>query len=396
MQPLNFYHMKNKVKLTFACLCLLCSFFIACQKNESLKPSSSTLLTGFASELTSARTDNAQSVEIIALGKALFWDPILSGKKDIACATCHHPANGYADNLDLSIGVNAVGLGANRHFLSPNTFAFVKRNSQTILNTAFNGMDSNGNFNPATAPMFWDSRVKSLESQSLEPIKTLEEMRGNVYSEAAALDSVIARLKKIPAYQQLFQNAFGKANAINTTNMGIAIASFETTLIANNAPFDRYKRGETTAMTAQQIQGMNDFQRVGCANCHSGNMFSDFQLHVLSVPDNAKNATSDKGNGTYAFRTASLRNLRLTAPYMHSGVFRTLDDVVRFYGRIAGGNSQNRNVNVRNIDPRIRNVRIGNNQAALVAFINALTDDNFDKTIPTSVPSRLSVGGNIR
>ncbi len=396
MQPLNFYHMKNKVKLTFACLCLLCSFFIACQKNESLKPSSSTLLTGFASELTSARTDNAQSVEIIALGKALFWDPILSGKKDIACATCHHPANGYADNLDLSIGVNAVGLGANRHFLSPNTFAFVKRNSQTILNTAFNGMDSNGNFNPATAPMFWDSRVKSLESQSLEPIKTLEEMRGIVYSEAAALDSVIARLKKIPAYQQLFQNAFGKANAINTTNMGIAIASFETTLIANNAPFDRYKRGETTAMTAQQIQGMNDFQRVGCANCHSGNMFSDFQLHVLSVPDNAKNATSDKGNGTYAFRTASLRNLRLTAPYMHSGVFRTLDDVVRFYGRIAGGNSQNRNVNVRNIDPRIRNVRIGNNQAALVAFINALTDDNFDKTIPTSVPSRLSVGGNIR
>lgn len=388
--------MKNKVKLTFVCLCLLCSFFIACQKNESLKPSSSTLPTGFASELTSARTDNAQSVEIIALGKALFWDPILSGKKDIACATCHHPANGYADNLDLSIGVNAVGLGANRHFLSPNTFAFVKRNSQTILNTAFNGMDSNGNFNPATAPMFWDSRVKSLESQSLEPIKTLEEMRGNVYSEAAALDSVIARLRKIPAYQQLFQNAFGKANAINTTNMGIAIASFETTLIANNAPFDRYKRGETTAMTAQQIQGMNDFQRVGCANCHSGNMFSDFQLHVLSVPDNAKNATSDKGNGTYAFRTASLRNLRLTAPYMHSGVFRTLDDVVRFYGRIAGGNSQNRNVNVRNIDPRIRNVRIGNNQAALVAFINALTDDNFDKTIPTSVPSRLSVGGNIR
>ncbi len=388
--------MKTTLRLSLACLCLLVSLLIACHKNESVQPTTSSTSTGFAMETASARADNAASVETIALGKALFWDPILSGKKDVACATCHHPANGYADNLDLSIGVNAVGLGANRHFLSPNTFSFVKRNSQTVLNTVFNGMDANGNYNPATAPMFWDSRVKSLELQSVEPIKALEEMRGNAYSEAVALDSVVARLKKIPQYQQLFQSAFGNAQAINVTNMGIAIASFERTLIANNAPFDRYKRGETTAMTALQIQGMNAFQTVGCANCHIGNMFSDYQLHVLSVPDNAKNAKSDAGNGTYAFRTASLRNLRLTAPYMHSGVFRTLDDVVRFYGRIAGGNSQNPNVNVRNIDARIRNVRVRNHQDALVAFINALTDDNFDKSVPTSVPSRLSVGGNIR
>ena len=81
---------------------------------------------------------------------------------------------------------------------------------------------------------------------------------------------------------------------------------------------------------------------------------------------------------------------------MHSGVFQTLNDVLGFYNRIAGGNSQNRNVTNRQIDPRIRNLRIGNNQAAIVAFINALSDDNFDKTVPTSVPSRLSVGGNIR
>ncbi len=390
--------MTNTLKLSLASLLFAGSLFTACQKNESLQPNNSSTIsaTGFTSETTSVRTDNVTSAETIALGKALFWDPILSGKKDVACATCHHPANGYADNLDLSIGVNAVGLGANRHFLSPNTFPFVKRNSQTILNTAFNGMDVNGNFNPATAPMFWDSRVKSLEAQSVEPIKAMEEMRGNTYTEASALDSVVARLKKIPAYQQLFQSAFGNAQAITVANMGIAIASFERTLIANNAPFDRYKRGETNAMTALEIRGMNAFQTVGCANCHSGNMFSDYQLHVLSVPDNAKNAQSDAGNGTYAFRTPSLRNLRVTAPFMHSGVFRTLDDVLRFYGRIAGGNSQNPNVNVRNIDPRIRNVRIGNNQAALVAFINALSDDNFDKSVPTSVPSKLNVGGNIR
>ena len=150
-------------------------------------------------------------------------------------------------------------------------------------------------------------------------------------------------------------------------------------------------------MNAQQIQGMNEFQTAGCAGCHTGNMFSDYKMHVLSVPDNAKSLSSDNGNGTYAFRTASLRSTRLTAPFMHSGVFQTLNDVVEFYDKIAGGNSQNPKVSYRQIDPLIRNVRIRNNQqVALVAFINALTDDNFDKTIPISVPSKLNVGGNIK
>ena len=390
--------MSLKSGILFVSLCFFCSFFIACQKNEELIPTTITTDNQSISEIPSIGVDNATvSTETIALGKALFWDPILSGKRDVSCATCHHPANGYADNLDLSIGVNAVGLGRNRHFLSPNTFAFVKRNAQTILNTAFNGMDANGNLNPASAPMFWDSRVRSLETQSIEPIKTLEEMRGNAYSEALAIDSVVARLKRIPQYQQLFQSAFGNAQSITATNIGVAIASFERTLVANNSRVDRYRAGERTALTAQEINGMNAFQTVGCANCHSGNMFSDFQLHVLSVPDNTKNAQSDAGaNNTYAFRTPSLRNLRVTAPYMHSGVFQTLNDVLGFYNRIAGGNSQNRNVTGLQIDPRIRNLRIGNNQAAIIAFINALSDDNFDKTVPTSVPSRLSVGGNIR
>jgi cytochrome c peroxidase len=390
--------MNLKSGILFASLCFFSSVFVACQKNEELIPSSINTDIQNSSEVPLLKVDNATvSTETIVLGKALFWDPILSGKRDVACATCHHPANGYTDNLDLSIGVNAVGLGRNRHFLSPNTFAFVKRNAQTILNTAFNGMDANGNVNPATSPMFWDSRVRSLEAQSIEPIKTLEEMRGNAYSEAVAIDSVVARLKRIPQYQQLFQSAFGNAQSITATNMGIAIASFERTLVANNSRVDRYRAGERTALTAQEINGMNAFQTVGCANCHSGNMFSDFQLHVLSVPDNTKNAQSDAGaNNTYAFRTPSLRNLRLTAPYMHSGVFQTLNDVLGFYNRIAGGNSQNRNVTDRQIDPRIRNLRIGNNEAAIVAFINALSDDNFDKTVPNSVPSRLSVGGNIR
>ena len=252
--------------------------------------------------------DNPTSTAKVTLGKMLFYDPILSGKKDVACATCHHPSTGYSDGLDLSIGVNATGFGSTRHFLTPNTIAFVKRNSQTILNTGFNGMNTAGVYNPSTAPMFWDNRTKSLENQSLGPIATLEEMRGNTYSEALALDSVIARLRNITEYRTLFQAAFGNTTQpVTAVNLGKAIASFERTLITNNSPYDRFQRGDRTALTAQQVQGMQSFRDAGCATCHSGDMFSDYQLHVLSVPDNAKNATSDAGaNNTYAFRTASL------------------------------------------------------------------------------------------
>lgn len=386
--------MKNHKTLLLAFSCLIFSFFIfSCKNNEPEVTTISEELTPSALKVDATTA----SPQTIALGKMLFWDPILSGNKDVACATCHHPANGYADNLDISIGVGGVGLGINRHFLNPRTGVFNKRNSQTILNTAFNGMDINGNYDPINAPMFWDSRVKSLEDQSLEPLKTLEEMRGTKFTETNALDSVIARLKNIPEYQLLFKNAFGGTQAITSANMSVAIAAFERTLTANNSPFDRYQRGEKTAMNTLEIQGMNDFQTAGCAGCHTGSMFSDYQLHVLSVPDNAKLATSDAGaNGTYSFRTPSLRNLKVTAPYMHSGVFRTLDDILRFYRRIAGGNSQNPNVNIRQVDAKIRNVRIQNNTAALVAFINTLSDDNFDKTVPTSVPSKLNPGGNIK
>jgi len=386
--------MKNHTKLFSAFASLILSFLVfSCKTNDSEVTTLSEKLTP-----SSLRVDAATaSPQTIALGKTLFWDPILSGNKDVACATCHHPATGYTDRLDLSIGTGGVGLGVNRHFLNPRTGVFVKRNAQTILNTAFNGMDANGNYDPSTAPMFWDSRIKSLETQSLEPIKTLEEMRGTKFTETNALDSVIARLKNIPEYQLLFKNAFGGTQAITSANMSVAIAAFERTLTANNSPFDRFKRGETSAMNALEIQGMNAFQTVGCAGCHAGSMFSDYQLHVLSVPDNAKLATSDAGaNGTYSFRTPSLRNLKVTPPYMHSGVFGTLDDILRFYGRIAGGNSQNPKVNNRQIDGRIRNLRIQNNAAAIVAFINTLSDDNFDKTVPASVPSKLNPGGNIK
>src|SRR5262245_60149596 len=102
--------------------------------------------------------DNPTTPEKVELGRLLFWDPVLSGTKDVACATCHHPDFGYAENLDISIGVHGVGLGASRRFGAAGSRRFVKRNSQSILNVAFNGIDASGSYDPAGAPMFWDGR----------------------------------------------------------------------------------------------------------------------------------------------------------------------------------------------------------------------------------------------
>src|SRR5262245_9488026 len=151
-----------------------------------------------------APADNPTTPEKVELGRLLFWDPILSGTKDVACATCHHPDFGYAENRDVSIGAHRVGLDAERRFEPPVTGPFVKRNSQTVLNAAFNGMNAGGSYDPARAPMFWDLRATSLEAQALEPLKALEEMRGEAYPESAALDTVVSRLRAIADYRSRF------------------------------------------------------------------------------------------------------------------------------------------------------------------------------------------------
>ena len=339
---------------------------------------------------------NPTSPQKVQLGKLLFWDPLLSGARDVACATCHHPNSGYAENLDLSIGVGGIGLSASRRFASAAHGPFVKRNTPTVLNTAFNGMNVNGVYDPATAPMFDDIRVRSLELQSLKPMVTAEEMRGSAYTEAAALDSIVGRLKKIAMYRELFATAFGEGD-ISSPRISQAIAAFERTLVTTDSPFDRFMRGETDAMTEQQKRGMAEFTRVGCNACHSGPMFSDFRTHVIGVDNNAKLGSVDNGtNGTFAFRTLSLRNLRHTAPYMHNGTLASLPDVITFYNQARGrGNRGGRGqANGVALDPQMP--RDVDNAADLIAFLDALSSDGFDMSAPASVPSGLSVGGNIR
>ena len=345
-----------------------------------------------------APADNPQTPAKVELGRLLFWDPILSGNQEIACATCHHPRFGYAENLDISIGVDGAGLGSARRFVTPDPIPFVKRNSQTILNTAFNGIDLQGQYDPATAPMFWDSRAQGLEAQALLPLITFEEMRGHAFTEDEAVDAVVSRLREIPEYRALFSNAFGGDDAVTTGNLGKALAAFQRTLVANNSPYDRYMRGDSNAMTRAQVRGMQVFQQEGCINCHNGPMFSDYKLHVLGIRDNRKLSESDAGavEQPYAFRTPSLRNLAYTAPYMHNGRFTTLEDVVEFYDDVGDRDERNVNLERDQIDPLIRTLDDPDDREdELIEFLNALNDDSFDRTIPTEGPSGLNPGGRI-
>ena len=233
-------------------------------------------------------------------------------------------------------------------------------------------------------------------------------MRGRAYPEdtavATAVATVVARLNANVAYRRLFTAAFGGATPVSAVNLGRALATFQRSLTANQSPFDRYMRGDGSAMTAAQQRGTRRFERVGCVNCHSGPMFSDFKLHVLGVPDHPRLAESDTGaenDGakTYQFRTASLRNVELTAPYMHSGIFRTLEDVLEFYDDVDSRNGRDRNVNVsrEQLDPLLRRLRgVDEDDQDLIAFLGALTDRSYDRTIPDRVPSGLAVGGRIQ
>lgn len=334
--------------------------------------------------------DNPYSEAKQELGRLLFWDPILSGSMDVACATCHHPDFGYADGLARSRGVGAQGIGNVRR-----GGTLIDRNAPTIINTGFNGIEMSTAYDPLDAPMFWDSRTISLEDQAIEPILSAVEMRGPDIAEDEILDLVVQRLINIQDYRDLFQLAFG-SNTITVERVAQALSTFQRGVVSNNSRFDQYMRGNENILSRQELNGLISFIEVGCADCHSGAMFSDFELHTLSVPNNRIN---DAGiNGDYAFRTPSLRNVELTAPYMHNGEFRTLNDVLGFYDDISrrNGNSQNPNVNNNQIADDARNLDLNNNEINnIVAFLRTLTDENFDDLIPSDVPSNLTIGGNI-
>lgn len=321
-------------------------------------------------------TDNPTTPEKVELGRLLYWDPILSGDRDVACATCHHPDFAYSDGLRVSVGVGGRGLGPTRR-----GGVDVPRNSQTVLTSAFNGVTSVGSVPAEQAPMFWDHRLVSLEEQALAPIKSAAEMRGSAYTEAEIYDVVVARLGAIPEYVTKFNSAFG-AEGVSTITLSRAIAAFERTLAPTDTSFDRYMAGDDDALSSSQIRGLHGFVFQGCSRCHNGPLLTDFQMHELPVPTRPGDP-EDLGNGLRQFRTASLRNVTLTAPYMHNGAFATLSEVFDFY----------HNVDV--TDPLLEgDVEVAHGTADdLLSFFEALSDGTFDRTIPERVPSGLPPGG---
>jgi cytochrome c peroxidase len=343
--------------------------------------------------------DNPYSEKKEDLGQILFWDPIIGGEFDVACVTCHHPDLAYADALDLPIGVRGHGLGPDR--VEGEGIDRVPRNSPTILNSAYIGLvSSSQQYDPAAAVMFWDGREEGLEEQAKLPPSSRSEMRGDFKGGAFAIEYIIPRLAEIPEYVSLFQEAFPEdPDPVNVANYARAVSVFQRISVAVSSPYDAYLDGDKTALTKEQKEGLLlFFGKAGCANCHYGPMLSDWEFYALGVPEHPlrleQKGGPDVGNTDFKdfkFRTPSLRNVALTAPYMHNGMIATLEEVVEFMDH---GIAQNQWVQetAENFKPLSLTA---DEKSKIVAFMHALTDDSFSKEILTEVPSGLNPGGNI-
>jgi cytochrome c peroxidase len=337
---------------------------------------------------------NVSSPEKVELGRALFFDPILSAANTVSCATCHHPALGWGDGRATPIGVFGTGLGPARIFSGQQRGSRLVRNTPTVLNVGFNGLTNAADFDPAASPMFSDSRVLSLEAQVFAPIRSRDEMRGDDCPETEAVEQALHRLRKVTQYREMFSRVFDQASdkAVTAAHLAQAIASFERSLVTPDTPFDRFMRGDATALNEEQQRGMKIFHRAGCSLCHNGPMLSDYKLHFIAVPDSGV-------DGRREFRTPSLRNLKHTAPYMHNGSVKTLRDALVFYEQLADAASETLdggdNSSLPRLDPLLQRLDLNAEDfPALEAYLDSLNAAEYPAKIPETVPSGLPLEAN--
>lgn len=354
--------------------------------------------------------ENPYSDDRVELGHLLFFDPILSGTRDVACGSCHLPRFAFGDGRQFPAGAGAAGLGPDRTDPGPPPLRLMPRNSPTMLNVGLHG-----NMSPEPSlrgTMFWGAGAFGLEDQVLNPIAAETELRGVSYPRAVALDSVIARLRSTPEYLDRFAAAYPERvevhgrdpeRLITQTTMERAVAAYIRQLNTPRAPIDEYLRGNEDALTERQQAGLEIFiGKAGCVACHGGPELSDFKMHVLGAPQEGigRDTTpgddlgwGEHGGVPYAFRTAPLRQVAQTAPYFHAGTAKTLREVIEFKNR---GESGYARVSEDQLDPKVRPLGLSDAEISdLVAFLHALTDATTIQgplfQAPARVPSGLAV-----
>lgn len=301
-------------------------------------------------ETPPAPANNAMTPARIELGKALFFDPRLSSDRNLSCAGCHNPMFGWSDGLPTAKGNKSKVLG---------------RATPTIVNTGYNTL------------MMWDGRKASLEDQAMGPLESTDEMKMEV-------NLLLKWLNEEPAYKAMFSKAY-PGEAIDNNTVSKAIASFERSVVSNNSPFDRWLKGDRKAMTKQQIIGFrlfSDPNKGNCIACHQPPNFTDGGFHNIGLasyhsehPDLGRYAIKRLPSLKGAFKTPTLRDVALTAPYFHDGSAKNLMEVVQHYN--SGG------VNSADLSRDIKPLNLTREEMeSIVAFMQALTTPPQPVTLP--------------
>ena len=291
-----------------------------------------------------APSDNAITSEKIAIGRRLFFDNRLSADGRTACATCHQPARHFTDGRVLARGV--FGRQGRRH-------------TPTILNRAY-GQSA-----------FWDGRAATLEDQVRVAITGERDL-------GLSMQEAVARVARDADYERAFRRGFGAP--IDAVHLVQAIATFVRSRLSGNSAFDRFLSGEKTALGAVERQGLELFTgRARCARCHAGPLLSDEFFHNTGVAwrngwflDEGRAAITGNDEDRGAFKTATLREIARTAPYMHDGSLAHLGDVIEFYDRGGRPNPH--------LDREIRPLHLTNGEkTALIAFLRSLNGTNAER-----------------
>jgi cytochrome c peroxidase len=304
------------------------------------------------------------SPQQIDLGRLLFFDPVLSADKNLACANCHNPDLGFSDGMGRSVGARGQ---------------ISQRSAPTLWNSAF------------LQSFFWDARAHSLEEQAVGPLFSDHEM-------ANSPRQLLADINQVEAYPSLFKQAFPDSNdALVIDNIVTALSAFQSSLISLNSPYDRYAHGDAKALSANQLEGLNVFRSfvARCSQCHTPPLFTNQQVAVIGTPEPAglprdvgaaKTFNAKRLRG--GFKVPTLRNIAQTAPYMHSGRFATLREAAEFYTKGRGHavpEDEELLLHWHISDPNLTDTELDR----LVDFMEALSDQSFMPQVPTQVPSGL-------